>query len=389
MDTSRGSVSSSSTQSTKEDSDTLKNPFVLRHGRRYLRDLPYPLPCDLPELQRQNLHTLLATQIFGRALASSLSPNSPPSKILEIACGSGYWSSMCHEYLSELGHNDVSFTGLDIVPLAADLRRQGIDWRFVQHDLRKVPLPFDDGEFDIVVMKDLSMVVPLGSPSQRILDEAARILKSGGTLEIWETDHIIRSILPNPPRAPGTRADENASAAATATFPISTTTPFAEVHNKFLQDSNNWIQEALDKRKLSPTPCARITQMLLQEPETLCDVHYRRVAIPMGELRWEREAAAEKIASKRRESEAAKGHKGSGALGSSTLTEEQAAFRYTALLVVIQMIESLEPLLKEVSGKNQEEWQRWWGSMMTNLLEQKGASSGECLEIGAWWCRKV
>jgi hypothetical protein len=53
------------------------------------------------------------------------------------------------------------------------------------------------------------------------------------------------------------------------------------------------------------------------------------------------------------------------------------------------MIESLEPLLKEVSGKNQEEWQRWWGSMMTNLLEQKGASSGECLELGVWWCRKV
>jgi len=56
--------------------------------------------------------------------------------------------------------------------------------------------------------------------------------------------------------------------------------------------------------------------------------------------------------------------------------------------VVIQMIESLEPLLKEVSGKNQEEWQRWWGFMMTNLLEQKGASSGECLEVGVWWATK-
>jgi hypothetical protein len=52
--------------------------------------------------------------------------------------------------------------------------------------------------------------------------------------------------------------------------------------------------------------------------------------------------------------------KGSVNFDSATLTEEQAALRYTALLVVIQMIESLEPLLKEVSGKNQEEWQRWW-----------------------------
>jgi hypothetical protein len=26
---------------------------------------------------------------------------------------------------------------LDIAPIAGDLQRQGIDWRFVQHDLRK------------------------------------------------------------------------------------------------------------------------------------------------------------------------------------------------------------------------------------------------------------
>jgi SAM-dependent methyltransferase len=306
--------------------------------------------------------------------------------VLEIACGSGYWSSLCHEYLSGLGYENVSFTGLDIVPLAGDLGRQGIDWRFIQHDLRKVPLPFDDGEFDIVVMKDLSMVVPIGSPSQRILDESTRILKSGGTLEVWETDHIIRSILPHPPPPPGKNPHEYACAVSTRTFLISPITPFTEAHNKYLSDSNVWIQEALDRRKLAPSPCAPISQMLVQETDTLCNVENRRIAIPLGELRWERETAANP---KRRGSEIAKGKKSSTSLESSSLNEDQAALRYTALLVVIQMIESLEPLLKEVSGKNQEEWQRWWGSMMTNLLEQKGASSGECLELGVWWCRKV
>jgi SAM-dependent methyltransferase len=224
----------------------------------------------------------------------------------------------------------------------------------------RLPLPFDDDEFDIVVMKDLSMVVPLGAPSQRVLDEATRILKSGGTLEIWETDHIIRSILPHPPPPPGKNPQEYACAVSTGTFLISPITPFTEVQNKYLQDSNMWIQEALDRRKLSPTPCARISQILLQETETLYDVENRRVAIPLGELRWEREQAGERNPSKRRGSEAGKLKKGSLNLDSTTLTEEQAALRYTALLVVIQMIESLEPLLKEVSGKNQEEWQRWW-----------------------------
>ncbi|KAF7681394.1 hypothetical protein GT037_000370 [Alternaria burnsii] len=387
MDITRGSMSSSSTQSIRDDPGVPSTePFILRHGRRYIRSAQgYPLPCDLPELHRQNLQTLLATAVFGKALGST--PSYPPRKVLEIACGSGYWSAVCHEYLSNLGHEDVSFTGLDIVNLAGDLQRQGIDWKFVQHDLRKLPMPFDDEEFDIVVMKDLSMVIPLGVPSQRILDECTRVLKSKGTLEIWETDHIIRSIQPHPPPPPGKDPEEYAVAESTGTFLISHTTPFTDVQNKYLQDSNSWIQEALDRRKLSPTPCSRIAQIILQETDTLCDMNSRRVAIPLGEPRWEREAAGETM--KRRGSEAGKLKKGSAMLESSILTKEQAALRHTALLVVIQLIESLEPLLKEVSGKNQEEWQRYWNSMINDLLEQKGASSGECLEVGIWWCKKV
>ena len=388
MDAARGSVSSASTQCTKEDAAHVASPYVLCHGRRYLRDLPYPLPCDLPELQRQNLHTLLTTSVFGRALGSTPSCQKPPAKVLEIACGSAYWSSLCHQHLKALGFDDVSFTGLDVVRLAGDLRKQGMDWTFTQHDLRKMPLPFADGEFDIVAMKDLSLVVPIGPATQRLMDEALRLLKSGGTLEIWETDQVIRSILPHPPPPPSKDADKSDCAVATGTFLISPGTPFVEAQNKYLQDSNAWIQEALDRRKLTATPCARVTQMLLQEPDTLCDVDYRRVAIPLGQLRWERDAAACRLNFARRGSHGAKLAK-LGATEGSILTEEQAALRYTALLVVIQMIESLEPLLKEVSGKTQEEWQRWWGLMMADLLEQKGASSGECLEVGVWWAHKV
>ncbi|KAF2835828.1 SAM binding motif-containing protein [Patellaria atrata CBS 101060] len=377
------SISSSSTSGT-DNPPPARNQLILRHGRRYLRDLPYPLPVDLPEMQRQNLSTLLATTIFGKALCSPYAVEHRPRKVLEIACGSGYWSSLCHDYFCTLGWNDVSFTGLDIVPLAPDLRKQGMDWRFVQHDLRRVPLPFEDEEFDIVVMKDMSLVVPL-LHSQKVTDEAIRVLKRGGTFEIWDCDHTIRSILPHPPPPPGKHPEYENCAAATGTFMISPITPFAPVQNKYLHDSNAWIEEALDRRKLPAQPCTRVTQVLLQEPDLLCDIEYRRVAIPLGELRWERDSG-ERFLSQRRESEAARGK---ARAGETVLTEDQAALRYTALLTVIQLIESMEPLLKEVSGKNQEEWQRWWGWMMVDLLEQKGASSGECLELGAWWARKI
>lgn len=100
----RGSISSASTGQSTVEGLNASEPFILRHGRRYLRNVVhYPLPCDLPELQRQNLHTLLATEVFGRALGHTPSPQNPPKKVLELACGSGYWSAVCHEFLKELG----------------------------------------------------------------------------------------------------------------------------------------------------------------------------------------------------------------------------------------------------------------------------------------------
>jgi hypothetical protein len=46
----------------------LKNPHELRHGSRFLRDLPYPLPADLPEIHRQNLRTPWGQRLLRRLL---------------------------------------------------------------------------------------------------------------------------------------------------------------------------------------------------------------------------------------------------------------------------------------------------------------------------------
>jgi len=45
-------------------------------------------------------------------------------------------------------------------------------------------------------------------------------------------------------------------------------------------------------------------------------------------------------------------------------------------------------VLREVSGKSQDEWDGWLGKMMNDLVKDNGTSWGECLEVGAWWARK-
>ncbi|KAK0901955.1 hypothetical protein LTR91_022192 [Friedmanniomyces endolithicus] len=314
-----------------------------------------------------------------------------PHKVLEVGCGSAYWSAACHDYFCTLGYTDVAFTGLDVAPLPPNLNKQGINWTFVQHDLRRMPLPFDDEEFDLVMLKDLSLVLQIGVPFQKFLDENIRLLRVGGTLEIWESDHVLRSLLPHPPPM-SKQLSEQRVADQTATFLIAPGTPFAPAQNKFLQQANAWIQEALDARRLPPTPCARIAQVLYQEPDCLSNVGMRRVAIPLGELRWERDSHKH-TRSNSDVATAASKKKGKAKLSDSGLTLDQLALRQTALLTVLQMIESLEPLLKEVSGKNSEEWSYWWASMMADLLDpsdsSKAASTGEVLEVGAWWATKL
>ncbi|KAK3069863.1 hypothetical protein LTR53_011473 [Teratosphaeriaceae sp. CCFEE 6253] len=382
------SSSNSSSHSEATHRDLLSNPYELRHGRRYLREMPYPLPVDLPEIQRQNLRTLLGCRVFGRAVCSPHVAQHVPSKVLEIGCGSAYWSAQCHDYFASLGYNDVAFTGLDVAPLPPNLNKQGVNWTFVQHDIRRTPLPFDDEEFDLVMLKDLSLVLAIGVPFERFLDECIRLLRVGGTLEIWESDHVLRSLLPHPPPMSRQLFDQRI-ADQTATFLIAPGTPFAPAQNKYFQRANAWITEALDAKKLPPTPCARIAQLLYQEPDSLTNVGMRRVAIPLGELRWERDSHKHtRSNSDLAESPARK--KGKAKLSNQLLTQDQLALRQTALLTVLQMIESLEPLLKEVSGKNAEEWSYWWASMMAELLDPaKGASTGEVLEVGAWWATKV
>ncbi|KAG9673193.1 hypothetical protein KCU99_g6381, partial [Aureobasidium melanogenum] len=383
-----GSISSAASSSTH---NLLANPFELRHGRRYLRDVPYPLPCDLSEIQRQSLRTLLGSTVLGKPSCVPNIAKNVPKRVLELGCGSAFWTGSCHEWFTSLGYPNVEFTGLDVAPLAADLRRQGVNWKFIQHDFRRYPWPFENGHFDYIMMKDLSLTVQMGFETQRFMDEALRILAPKGTLEIWESDHVLRCLLPQPTPPKGMTAEEEKTCRDTKTYLISTATPFAPAQNRYIADSNTWIHTALDKLNLPSQPCTRMAEILFQET-SLVDVTSRRIAIPLGQMRWEKDSEGKLIRS---------GSSGnlfgtispkagkSRASGEAMLTDDQAAVRSTAMLTVIQKIESLEPLLREASGKNSEEWTRWWAGMMASLLDQENSGGGsEVLEIGAWWATK-
>lgn len=365
------------TSSSSLGSLTDYNTYPLaRYGdRTFFRDPEntYPLPCDLSEIHRQSLRTMMLLRVFGGPFCNPHLANHPPKRVLEIACGSGLWSGLCHEYFVRRGQPNVSFVGLDMVSLAPDLRKQGMNWQFKRHDLRKPRLPFPDDYFDFVFIKDAGMCS--SSPAQQAsgLSEPLRVLRSGGILEVWDSDWVFRSLLPNPAPARQTSTKDQEIAESTATYTFSSATPFTRAQNKFLVDYNSWVEKSFDRRKLTALPCATIGLSFNSEVDLLENVDSRRIAIPLGDLRWEREGTGKDSKGRARKS----------------LTPEQASLRRTALITVIQMIEGLEPLLMEASGKGRDEWDRWWAAMTADLFQKGSLASGECLEVSAWWGQKI
>lgn len=380
------------------DNSLLSRPFIQRNGRTYLNDpaLPYPLPSDLTELHRQSLRTLLLIQMFGAPVCSPSLSKKPPRRVLEIGCGSGFWSMMCHRYFKGLFKDDkISFTGIDIAPvspgsanLAADATQpdREMNWEFVNHDIRQMPWPFSSEEFDLIMVKDMSLAVTHGQ-NQDFIDEYLRLLRPGGTVEIWESDHLIRMLRPHVPGSASTadEADEQEAASSLGAYVMSPNTPMSAPLNPFLVEYNTWLTRAFEIRDLSAVPCAYIGPVLLQESETLTEVRSRRLAIPLSEVRWEREGVGGILTRDGTQTGEAQGKEQKS---ERTLAAGQIALRKTALLTVVQQVQALEPILREAGGKSQDEWDVWLGKMMGDLMSENGASWGECLEVGAFWARK-
>ncbi|WVQ70042.1 uncharacterized protein L199_008266 [Kwoniella botswanensis] len=138
----------------------------------------------------------------------------PPKAVLDIGTGAGHWPiSMALRY------PDTNFVGLDLVPCQIDLSllaeaekrarstkagtsAEGIGmWESVEKRVKWQrgnffsELPFDTGVFDLVHLR----FVNLGISETKwydLLEEATRVLKRGGKIEIVETSYTLPSECP-------------------------------------------------------------------------------------------------------------------------------------------------------------------------------------------------
>jgi ubiquinone/menaquinone biosynthesis C-methylase UbiE len=376
-------------------------PFVQRNGRTFLNDetLPYPLPSDLTELHRQALRTMLLIQVIGAPVLSPGLIKKPPQRVLEIGCGSGFWSTMCHQYFKSRGHGGLSFTGIDIAPLGPDNSSSASDdamkpsgdmqWKFIQHDLRHMPWPIPSEEYDLVMVKDVSYAVT-NKMMPTFIEECVRMVKPGGTFEMWDSDHLIRSLRPHVPTSTVSAedAEQQAAAASLGAYVINPQTPLTAPSNDYINEYNSWLSKALESLDIHPLPCTIIGPTLIQEYETLGDVRSRRIALPLSEFRWEKEGIGGVITTDTKTDSKGREPPPTPRADKKTLTAGQIALRQTALLTQVQEIQALEPILREVSGKSQDEWDMWLGKMMSDLMDDNRTSLSECLEFGAWYAKK-
>jgi len=136
----------------------------------------------------------------------------PSASVLDLGCGTGLVARAIARHASFTG----SVAGIDLSPhlVAAATRLAGIDGvsarvTFQSGDARN--LPFADAAFDAVVAHTLISHV---SAPLSVLKEAARVLKAGGTLAVFDGDYA--SLTFDQPDEAKARADDAALVGAVA-----------------------------------------------------------------------------------------------------------------------------------------------------------------------------
>ncbi|GAA5969762.1 hypothetical protein JCM11641_008034 [Rhodosporidiobolus odoratus] len=156
----------------------------------YARDLPYVVSYAHSSSNWDSLRTssLFLGSLHGSTAypVATENPQTPPQRVLDIGCGP------CPHWILKMGNawKNTAFVGLDAAPTAVTtgILPPDLESRLslVQHDFRQ-SLPFVDGEFDFVRIGFVNLA--FGEPDwATLIEEAMRVLKAGGLLEVLEQD---------------------------------------------------------------------------------------------------------------------------------------------------------------------------------------------------------
>ncbi|BGO90402.1 hypothetical protein NBRC10512_004113 [Rhodotorula toruloides] len=181
-------------------------------GRQpYGRDGPYFVSYSHDSLDWDALITsaLIHSPLEGSPAFASASPDPRPvpKRVLDIGCGiTPFWIL---EMANKEAWEETEFVGLDVAPSSVTIDLPAsMDSRisFIQTSFL-LPLPFR-AEFDYVRVAHVNLALQEQDWTS-LLDEALRVLKAGGLLEVVEQDHSTWLSRPDPSTPSSSRAAQH------------------------------------------------------------------------------------------------------------------------------------------------------------------------------------
>ncbi|KAH9065482.1 hypothetical protein EDB87DRAFT_1555929 [Lactarius vividus] len=163
-----------------------------KHHPYPAKEAPYPLHYERPVIDHDVWETMFIKQLSGSHTFHMF--DVPPTKVLDLGCGSGYWILECAKQWR---------VSLDLVPLHPDLsllRSSDLGSRisWVQANCLE-GLPFPNEEFDFVHIKRLAHGIP-EDKWDFLLEEISRVMKPGAAIEMVEEDLFFPGRFLDPPQ---------------------------------------------------------------------------------------------------------------------------------------------------------------------------------------------
>ncbi|TFY52472.1 hypothetical protein EVG20_g10534, partial [Dentipellis fragilis] len=150
--------------------------FVMKGGKKHhsypAKEAPYPRNYERIVIDHDVWETMICKQICGSVTFHVF--DAPPTKVLDIGCGSGNWILDCARQWRQ-----SEFVGIDLIPLHPDLSHFSSDLgsRITWMQVNCLEgLPFPNEEFDYVHIKRIAHGIP-EDKWYALLEEIARMIE--------------------------------------------------------------------------------------------------------------------------------------------------------------------------------------------------------------------